>query len=360
MSIATAVYFGLAAYSRSIRSIDAGLSVSISRTSEIEATFLKIVRPRQPSPLSQDRGRAPSIIFPCSHTTTDIPLGVRNAMVYQDILYEVAGDIATITINRPEKLNAVRNQTHDELVDALDRSDGDDSVRALIITGSGRAFCAGTDLSGAKFADRTGDPATGDGVPTDYAARVPLRIYDMNKPVIGALNGVAVGFGASVLCAMDIRLAAERGRVGFVYAKRGICNESCSSWFLPRLVGISLAVEWVATGRMISATSLKSAGFVKAVVPDQELLVSARELAREIADNTSPASVAVSRRLMWNVLGASHPREATKFESRGLTGLMALPDAKEGAVSFLEKRPPRFITRPSRDVAFVDRWWLKS
>jgi len=280
-------------------------------------------------------------------------------MTYEDILYEVADGVATITINRPAKLNAARNQTHDELVDALDRSDSDDSVRALIFTGTGRAFCSGTDLSGAKFSGRSGDPATGDGVTPDYAAKVPLRIYEMNKPVIGALNGIAVGFGASVLCSMDIRLAAESARVGFVYARRGICNESCSSWFLPRLVGISRAVEWVATGRMISAACLESAGFVSAVVPDHNLLPRARELAREIADHTSPASVAVSRRLMWNMLSAGHPREATKFESRGLTGLMNLPDAKEGAASFLEKRPPRFITRPSQDLSFVDQWWMQ-
>ena len=279
-------------------------------------------------------------------------------MSYEDILYEVVDGIATITINRPDKLNAARNQTHDELVDALGRADRDDAVRVVIMTGSGRAFCAGTDLSGGAFGSgRPGDPATGEGVPADYAAQVPLRIYDMNKPVIGALNGVAVGFGASVLCAMDVRLAAQSARVGFVYAKRGICNESCSSWFLPRLVGISLAVEWVATGRMIGAAELKATGFLKDVVPDQELLSRARELAREIADNTSPAAVAVSRKLMWHMLGAAHPREATRLESRGLTGLINLPDAKEGGASFREKRPPRFTTRPSEDLAFVDQWW---
>lgn len=278
-------------------------------------------------------------------------------MNYQDILYQVSDGIATITLNRPEKLNAASYNTHDELADALAIADRDDIVRAVVLTGNGRAFCAGTDLSNSNWAERAGDPATGEGVPPDYAARAPLLIYDMNKPVIGAVNGVAVGFGASVLCSMDIRIASEQARVCFIYARRGICNESCSSFFLPRVVGISRAIEWVSSGRMLVAEELLAAGFVNEVLPPAELLPRAQALAREIADHTSPAAVAVSRRLMWRMLGASHPREATELESRGLTGLMRLPDPPEGAKAFHEKRLPKFSSRPSKDIGFIDGWW---
>lgn len=281
-------------------------------------------------------------------------------MNYQDILYAVSERIATITFNRPEKLNAASNNLHDEFVDALDHADNDDDVRVVIITGAGRAFCSGTDLSsGSKWSGRSGDPATGEGVPADYAAKGPLRIYDMNKPVIGAINGVAVGFGASVLCSMDMRIAAEEARLGFIYARRGICNESCSSFFLPRLVGMARAQEWVATGRMVLAPELLASGLVREVVAADQLLPRARALAREIADNTAPASVAVSRHLMWRNLGVTHPAEASGYETRGLTGLMALDDPAEGRNAFAEKRLPKFTSRPSRDIGFLKHWWPK-
>jgi len=278
-------------------------------------------------------------------------------MQFQDILYEAADGVATITFNRPEKLNAARYQTHEEFLAALNQADTDDAVRAVIITGNGRAFCSGTDLSGVAWGSRAGNPATGEDVPPDPAAVGPLRIWDMNKPVIGALNGVAVGFGASVLCSMDIRLAAEGARVAFIYARRGVCNESCSSFFLPRAVGIARAMEWVSTGRMVNADELKAAGFVRDVLAPAELLPAARAIAREIADHTSPASVAVSRKLMWHGLSASHPLEASRLECRALTGLMGLSDAKEGAASFLEKRPARFSTKPSKELDFMRNWW---
>jgi len=280
-------------------------------------------------------------------------------MNFTDILYETADGIATITFNRPEVLNAARKHTHDEFVQALDAADADDAVRAVIITGNGRAFCSGTDLSGANWGGRQGDPATGEGVPPDSAAVGPLRIWDMNKPVIGALNGVAAGFGASVLCSMDVRLASDKARIAFIYTRRGICNESCSSFFLPRAVGISRAMEWVATGRMIPAAELKESGFVREVVPHEQLLDAARAIAREIADNTSPAGVAVSRRLMWNMLSASHPMEASRLECRGLTGLMQLADAKEGPAAFKEKRAAKFSTKPSRELGFLANWFRK-
>lgn len=280
-------------------------------------------------------------------------------MAFTDILYEVSEGIATITFNRPEKLNAARGHTHEEFLAALNMADDDDAVRAVIITGNGRAFCSGTDLSGAKWGGRAGDPATGEGVPADTAAVGPLRIWDMNKPVIGALNGVAAGFGASVLCSMDIRLAAEGARVAFIYARRGICNESCSSFFLPRAVGIARAMEWVSTGRMVQADELLESRFVRAVVPQADLLPRAREIAREIADNTSPAAVAISRKLMWNMLSATHPLEASRMECRGLTAVMNLSDAKEGPAAFAEKRAPRFSTRPSKDLGFMKNWFPK-
>jgi enoyl-CoA hydratase/carnithine racemase len=280
-------------------------------------------------------------------------------LAFTDILYDVTDGIATITFNRPEQLNAARGHTHDELVQALDSADGDDAVRAVIITGNGRAFCSGTDLSGASWGARKGDPATGEGVPSDTAAVGPLRIWDMNKPVIGAMNGVAVGFGASVLCSMDMRIAAEGARAAFIYTRRGICNESCSSFFLPRAVGIARAMEWVTTGRMVQAYELLESRFVRDVVPQADLLPRARAIAREIADNTSPAAVAISRKLMWNMLSATHPLEASRMECRGLTAVMNLPDAKEGPAAFREKRAANFATRPSRDLGFMQHWFPK-
>lgn len=282
-------------------------------------------------------------------------------MNYQDIHYDASEGIATITIDRPDVMNAVSHHTLDELTDALSRADEDDAVRVVIITGAGeRAFCAGTDLSRSNWTGRPGDPATGEGVPPDAAAKVPLRIYDMRKPVIGAINGAAVGFGASVLCSMDIRLISDHARIGFIYAKRGICNESCSSFFLPRVVGISRAMEWVFSGRMINAAELLAANFVHEAVPKADLLPRAQALAREIATQTSPAAIAVSRHLMWRNLAADHPQQASDMECRGLTGLMRLPDASEGGRAFMEKRPPRFTTRPSTDVDFMAHWWPRA
>jgi enoyl-CoA hydratase/carnithine racemase len=277
--------------------------------------------------------------------------------MFKDLLYTVSDGIATITINRPQVLNATTYDTLRELRDAFEAVDADDAARVVILTGSGRAFCAGTDLSTGKFGRRTGDPASGEGVPLDEGGDIALRIFRMNKPVIAAINGPAVGFGASVILPADIRIATDTARVGFLYAKRGICTESCASWFLPRLVGIARAMEWVATGRMLSAVELLAAGLVRQVTPRERLMAAASELAREIADNVSPVAVAVSRRLMWQMLGSGHPSEAQRLESRGLTGLGRLPDAAEGAAAFREKRPPRFASRPSRDLAFVESWW---
>src|SRR5690242_9575165 len=215
--------------------------------------------------------------------------------MFQDLLYSITDGIATITINRPQVLNATTYDTLRELREAFEAADADDAARVVILTGTGRAFCAGTDLSTGKFGRRTGDPATGEGVPLDEGGDIALRIFRMNKPVIAAVNGPAVGFGASIMLPADIRIASDTARVGFLYAKRGICTESCASWFLPRLVGIARAMDWVATGRMLSAADLLAAGLVREVVPAEQLMAAAGRLAREIADNVSPVAAAVSR-----------------------------------------------------------------
>lgn len=276
---------------------------------------------------------------------------------FQDLLYEVRDRVAIITLNRPEALNAARVETHGEMLAALDRADRDADVRAVVVTGSGRAFCAGTDLGGGRFSlPREGDPATGVGVRHDIGGLTALRIFDMGKPVIGAVNGAAVGFGATILLAMDFRFAAEEARFGFVFSRRGIVAESCSSWFLPRLVGIETALDWMLTGRMFNATEALEKRLVREVVPAGALLDRALAFAAEIVDTTSPASVALNRRLLWRMLGAPDPEIAHRFESRGLAATLNLRDAAEGVAAFKEKRAPRFTTRTG-DVAFMDVWW---
>ena len=242
-------------------------------------------------------------------------------MEYQQIACQVDGQILTITLDRPDRLNAFTTRMMTELLDAFDRADGDDDVRAVIITGRGRGFCAGADLGG---------------------GRVALRIYDSTKPVIAAINGPAVGVGITMTLAMDVRLASTNARMGFVFARRGVVPEACSSWFLPRVVGISRAVEWVATGRVFPASEALEAGLVRAVLPPDELLPAARTLAAEIAGNTSAVSVALARQMMWKMLGADHPMEAHKLDSRLMRATGRTADAAEGIASFLEKRPPRF------------------
>jgi len=278
---------------------------------------------------------------------------------YQDLEYEKAAGIVTIWLNRPDKLNAARKETHDELLAALSRADEDDDVRVVVVSGRGRAFCAGTDLSGGFSLPSGGDPATGEGVPADLGGRVTLRLFDMRKPVIGAINGVAVGFGATFLLPMDVRLASSEARFGFVFSRRGIVAESCSSWFLPRLVGIPTALDWMITGRLISAEEALKAGLVQKVLPPDHLLAEAMTLAQDIVKQTAPVSVAVNRQLLWKMMGADHPRIAHALESRALSATLAHPDSAEGARSFAEKRPAEFRGRIS-EAAFMDGWWAKS
>ncbi|MGH2852883.1 MAG: crotonase/enoyl-CoA hydratase family protein [Solirubrobacteraceae bacterium] len=271
-------------------------------------------------------------------------------MDFEEIRYELADRVLTITLNRPERLNAFTPTMGRELIEAFDRADADDDVRAIIVTGAGRGFCAGADLAagGATFDWR--DRAEGDQIPRDGGGQVTLRIFDSLKPVIAAINGPAVGVGATMTLPMDIRLAAEGARIGFVFARRGIVPEACSSWFLPRLVGVSQAMEWVATGRVFSAEEALAGGLVRSVHPEGELLGAARVLAEEIAAHAAPVSVALARRLMWRMQGAAHPMDAHRADSRAMFARGQSADAREGVTSFLEKRAPVFTDRVSEGL----------
>jgi enoyl-CoA hydratase/carnithine racemase len=276
-------------------------------------------------------------------------------MAFETLLYDVADALATITLNRPDRLNAVNATVIRELVEAFDRADTDDGVRAVIVTGAGRAFCAGADLAGggATF-DSKGEVAEEH---RDGGGRVTLRIFEMTKPVIAAINGPAVGFGITLTLAMDVRLASSAAKIGFVFARRGVVPEACSTWFLPRLVGIAQAAEWAYTGRVFSAQEARDAGLVSRVVEPDALLPAARALAREIAEHTSAVSVALTRQMLWRMLGAAHPREAHRIDSLGMYHTGRSADAHEGVTSFLEKRPPRFTGRVSKDMPPFYPWW---
>ena len=270
-------------------------------------------------------------------------------MEFEQIKYEVDDQILTITLNRPDRLNAWTPTMQRELIQAFDLADADDDVRAIVVTGAGRGYCAGADLEagGATFdwRERAGE---GDGeVPRDGGGQFVLRIFNSTKPVIAAINGPAVGVGITMTLPMDIRLAAEGSKMGFVFVRRGIVPEACSSWFLPRLVGISQAVEWAATGRVFSAEEALAGGLVRSLHPADELLGAARSLAAEIAENTAPVSVALARRMMWTMLGASHPMEAHRADSRGMLFRGQSDYAREGVTSFLEKRQARFADKVS-------------
>jgi enoyl-CoA hydratase/carnithine racemase len=268
-------------------------------------------------------------------------------MSFQEIRYEVADHVLTITLNRPERLNAFTPTMGRELMEALDRADADDDVRAIIVTGEGRGFCAGADLAAGGDTFDWRDREKDGEVPRDGGGQVALRIFDLTKPVIAAINGPAVGVGITMTLPMDIRLAAEEARVGFVFTRRGIVPEACSSWFLPRIVGISQAMEWVATGRVFSAEEALAGGLVRSVHPQSELLGAARALAAEISEHAAPVSVALARRLLWTMLGAEHPMDAHRADSRAMFARGQSNDAREGVTSFLEKREPEFADRVS-------------
>ncbi len=276
-------------------------------------------------------------------------------MAYKTIETERRDEVLLITLSREQRLNAFNHAMLDELLEVVDELDADDALRAAIFTGRGRAFCAGADLGrgGATF-DR-GKAATE--VPRDGGGRLTTRLFDCRKPLIAALNGPAVGVGVTMTLPMDIRIASDRARFGFVFTRRGIVPEAASSWFLPRLVGISQAMEWVATGRLFDAEEARAGRLISRVVPHDDLLEAAFALAREIADNTSGAAVCLARQMMWKMLGAAHPMQAHSLDSRVLFQLGKLPDAYEGVQAFLEKRPARFTMRPARDLPPPYPWW---
>jgi enoyl-CoA hydratase/carnithine racemase len=278
---------------------------------------------------------------------------------YKEIIYQVENKVLTITLNRPERLNAFTLTKRNELIDAFDRADGDDEVRAIIVTGAGRAFCAGADLgAGAKTFDRSAGPREHDEFPDrDGGGLVTLRIFDLTKPIIAAINGPAVGIGATMTLPMDYRIAADTARMGFVFTRRGVVMEAASSWFLPRVVGINQAMDWVASGRVFPAEEGLKGGLLKSLHPADQLLAEANRIAREIADSTAPVSVAVCRQMMWKMLGADHPMEAHKIDSRGILELGQTRDAHEGVSSFLEKRPAKYTMKPSKEMPNFYPWW---
>jgi enoyl-CoA hydratase/carnithine racemase len=282
-------------------------------------------------------------------------------MDYQEITYEVADKVLTITMHRPEKLNAYTARMGHEMIDAFDRADADDAVRVIVVTGSGRAFCAGADLStGGDTFDYSGPRhrATID-EHRDGGGLLTLRIFECKKPVIAAINGPAVGVGITMTLPMDIRIAANTARIGFVFSRRGIIPEACSSWFLPRLVGISRAAEWTYTGRVFNADEALSGGLLRSVVAAEDLLPTTYGLAREIADTTSAMSVALTRQMLWRMLGADHPMEAHKVDSKCIFFMGQSADAMEGVSAFLQKRPPQFTMRPSTDLPPFYPWWTE-
>jgi enoyl-CoA hydratase/carnithine racemase len=269
-------------------------------------------------------------------------------MEFETIKYEVADGVLTVTLSRPERLNAFTEEMADELIAAFDASDADDEIRAVIVTGAGRAFCAGADLSagGDTFDLEQYDiPKLDDGTPRDGGGRVSLRIYESLKPTIAAYNGAAVGVGVTMTLPMDIRIASTESKLGLVFVRRGIVPEATSSWFLPRIVGISQALEWTASGRIFSAEEALAGGLVRSVHEPQDLLPAARELARDIAEHTAPVSVALTRRMLWTMLGAEHPMRAHEADSRAMLARGRSADAREGVESFLEKRPASFPDR---------------
>jgi enoyl-CoA hydratase/carnithine racemase len=293
-------------------------------------------------------------------------------MKFETILYEIKEKILTITLNRPEKLNAFTRLMMKELITAFEAGSNDDNVRVIIVTGAGRGFCAGADLQkgGANFNHEIKKSATNLDIKKpeeqteeeleqirDGGGLTTLAIYDCNKPVIGAINGAAVGVGATMTLPMDIRIASDEARFGFVFARRGLVPEAASSWFLPRVVGISKALEWTYSGKVFSAQEALEGGLVRSVHAPEDLLRVAREIAEEIINNTSPVSVSLTRHMLWKMLGASHPMEAHQVDSRAIYELGKGEDVKEGVNAFLEKRSSEFPNKVSKDMPKFFPWW---
>ncbi|MBT0669530.1 crotonase/enoyl-CoA hydratase family protein [Novosphingobium profundi] len=290
-------------------------------------------------------------------------------MVYEQITFDVRERVATITLHRPDKLNAYSVRMMEEMIDAFDRVDRDDGIGAVIVTGSGaRAFCAGADLEmGAKIFDATGNPDSpvrADGTidyasekARDFGGRLTLRMFECLKPVIGAVNGAAVGIGATMLLPMDIRLCTPAARFGFVFVRRGIVPEGGSAWFLPRIVGIATALDWCMSGRLVDAAEAQAAGLVSEIIEEGELLARAHARARSYIEGSAPVSVALTRQMMWRGLGMAHPMEAHRVESRGVLARGRSADAREGVAAFIEKRAACFPEQVSRDMPDYFPWW---
>ncbi|MBI2704242.1 MAG: crotonase/enoyl-CoA hydratase family protein [Actinobacteria bacterium] len=285
---------------------------------------------------------------------------------FVEVRYTVDGAVATITLNRPERLNAFTTTMQREMNAAFDLADADDGVRAVIVTGEGRGFCAGADLgAGGETFDAESPAATAEApvgaapphYPRDFGGKLTLRIFECTKPVIAAINGPAVGIGATMTLPMDIRLASDNARFGFVFAGRGIVPEAASSWFLPRVVGINRALEWCMTARVFPAAEALAGGLVRSIHPADELLPAAHSLAEEIATNAAPVSVTLVRQMLWRMLGAGHPMEAHKVDSRGVYSTGRSADAREGVMAFLEKRAAQWSMRPSTDMPEWYPWW---
>ncbi len=279
-------------------------------------------------------------------------------MSYNTILYDVEDGILTLTLNRPEILNAYNREMQSEMLDAFDRADADDDVRAIIVTGAGRGFCAGADLSsGGNTFNADGREDRESGLQRDGGGVLTLRIFELKKPIIAAINGPAVGVGVTMTLPMDIRIAADGAKFGFVFARRGIVPEACSSYFLPRIVGINQALEWCYSGRVFPAQEALDGRLLRSVHDKADLLPEARRIAGEIAQNTSAISVSLIRQMMWRMLGADHPMEAHKLDSRGVYYTGKSADSREGVEAFLEKRDARFPGKVSADMPEFFPWW---
>jgi len=280
-------------------------------------------------------------------------------MEFKHVKFEVKGRTALITLNRPNQLNAWTVTMMEELIRSIEEAEADDNIRVVIVTGAGSAFCAGADLSEGGF---NVEPANSEkkAVHRDTAGRATLKMFDMKKPIIAAINGPAVGVGITMTLAMDVRIAANNiTKMGFVFNRRGIIPEGCSTYFLPRIVGISLASELILTGRFFSSREALDMGLVSRTVPPEKLMESAMGIADEIANNTSAISTALARQMLWKGLGEDHPMASHILESKGLNYMFAHVDCREGVMSFLEKRPPRFSMKPSRDMPDYYPWWKK-
>ena len=287
-------------------------------------------------------------------------------MEFECILYDVKDKVLTITLNRPDRLNAYTGQMQSNLIEAFDKAGKDDDIRAIIVTGAGRGFCAGADLgAGGNTFNREVRNNKGEtkGIKEDPewmrdgGGRTTLAIFDCPKPIIAAFNGPAVGVGVTMTLPMDIRIASEEAKFGFVFARRGLVPEAASSWFLPRVVGINKALEWTFSGRVFSPEEAKEGGLIRSIHPADKLLEEANKIAQEIVENTSAVSVAMTRQMLWKLLGADHPMEAHKVDSRAIYELGQGGDAKEGVESFLEKRPPEFPSKVSEDMPEFYPWW---